>query len=460
MKLAAAALIPSSSLVASDRIQAITGSQSSQGDAFAHRGNPARTGEMLGVGLTVTDPVFVHGYYSDDSSGVMRLGRAPAVYNDVVYLGDSPFKAYQVGHSNELWTARLIGTNFSYAAVGSGVVCVADIDKDLYGLDADTGAMLWSFGEASATSSESPVIANGLVYVDKIISDDVRFPVALDARTGVEVWTYDHDGRVESPMTVVDDLVLFGDDKQQIYALDARTGEYRWQIEHGIFNSGLIAVADGVALLGSYAVELSSGDTLWQVRDSDMGRYISNPAIANGVVYFGTEDGLLIALDLKTGEGVWQFDAGDGVVTDPAVSNGVVYFGINRFLYALDATSGKEYWRYEFQGYEFDSVGPPVLGGGYLFVTFGDAYLYAITNQKTTYYLIQDVDVYSDPSTSSAIVEHLSAGTTLDDVGEEEQHDGAWWRRISVGDVTGWIDSGSIDYAKSPAFAEDFIFRP
>jgi outer membrane protein assembly factor BamB len=410
----------------------------------------------------------------------MPIGKAPAVYNELVFFGTSPFTAHVGYDATGLWSANLFGTNFCYAAVGSDVVCIADINYDLYGLDIVTGAILWSFGEASVSTAESPVIANGLVYVDKIISQDVRCPLALDARTGAEAWAHDFDKRVESPMTVVDDLVLFCDNKGQMYALDAQTGEQRWQIEIGGPYSGLIAVADGIALLREdvvdfsnssvntrcRAVELSSGDTLWRSEDAGMGHYVSNAAVADGVVCLATDQGYLVALDLKTGKGVWHFDAGmvprprSGNFPDPAISNGIVYFGVNHVLYALDLTSGKEYWSYEFQGYDFEVVGSPVLGSGYLFVTFGDTRLYVITNRITRYYIVSGVDVHADPSTSSPTVAHLSRGTRLDTMGDEEQHDGSGWRRISVGDVAGWIESWTGDVSIRPVSYEDLIFTP
>jgi outer membrane protein assembly factor BamB len=48
--------------------------------------------------------------------------------------------------------------------------------------------------------------------------------------------------------------------------------------------------------------------------------------VANGVVYVGSDDGNLYALDAGTGAKLWSYAAG-GVDSSPTVVNGVVYVG-------------------------------------------------------------------------------------------------------------------------------------
>jgi outer membrane protein assembly factor BamB len=76
--------------------------------------------------------------------------------------------------------------------------------------------------------------------------------------------------------------------------------------------------------------------------------FLSSPAIANGVVYFGSGDHNVYAVDATTGVLRWKFATGDVVHASPAVANGVVYVGSwDRNMYALDARTGKELWRFQ-----------------------------------------------------------------------------------------------------------------
>ena len=56
----------------------------------------------------------------------------------------------------------------------------------------------------------------------------------------------------------------------------------------------------------------------------------SGPAVANGVVYFGSDDDNVYALNAVTGAKLWSYTTGSAVQTSsPAVVNGMVYVGSN-----------------------------------------------------------------------------------------------------------------------------------
>ena len=62
----------------------------------------------------------------------------------------------------------------------------------------------------------------------------------------------------------------------------------------------------------------------WKFEAGDSIR--TSPAVSNGVVYFGSDDNYIYAVDSKTGEEKWKFKTGDDG-SSPTVSDGVVYFG-------------------------------------------------------------------------------------------------------------------------------------
>jgi outer membrane protein assembly factor BamB len=76
--------------------------------------------------------------------------------------------------------------------------------------------------------------------------------------------------------------------------------------------------------------------------------FLSSPAVVDGIVYVGSGDNHVYALDARTGALRWKFKTGDVVHATPAVVDGVVYIGSwDRYLYALDATTGAEIWKFE-----------------------------------------------------------------------------------------------------------------
>src|SRR5439155_13546852 len=57
------------------------------------------------------------------------------------------------------------------------------------------------------------------------------------------------------------------------------------------------------------------------------GRVLSSPTVADGVVYVGSEDHQLYAVDADTGSLRWSEATGGSITASPAVSGGVVYGG-------------------------------------------------------------------------------------------------------------------------------------
>lgn len=64
----------------------------------------------------------------------------------------------------------------------------------------------------------------------------------------------------------------------------------------------------------------------------------SSPAVVNGVVYVGSYDGYVYALNASNGTLLWRYLTGNGVYSSPVVVNGVVYVGsLDDYVYALTA---------------------------------------------------------------------------------------------------------------------------
>jgi len=81
------------------------------------------------------------------------------------------------------------------------------------------------------------------------------------------------------------------------------------------------------------------------------GPVISSPSVLNGVVYVGSSDHMLYAIEAATGVVRWKFDAKSRVPSTPAVANGLVYaLSYDGNLYAVDASSGKEKWHFKTGG--------------------------------------------------------------------------------------------------------------
>ena len=208
----------------------------------------------------------------------------------------------------------------SSPAVNEGLVYFGSGDGNLYALNAETGQLKWKFATQGVVHS-SPAVAGGVVYFGSWDS----YLYALDAATGQEKWkfktgedrtNYNQVGIQSSP-AVDGGVVYFGCRDAHLYALDARTGQEKWNFDaHGTWINTSPAIYEGAAYVGLSvpavfgAVDIKTG----QVRFHLDARFMvfSSAALAGGMAYFGSFNGKLYAVDLKTGQFNWEFQTQAG----------------------------------------------------------------------------------------------------------------------------------------------------
>jgi eukaryotic-like serine/threonine-protein kinase len=81
------------------------------------------------------------------------------------------------------------------------------------------------------------------------------------------------------------------------------------------------------------------------------GEVISSPAIVNGTIYVGSNDGNLYAIDQQAGSLKWSFHTEARITSSPAVADGLVYFSsYDSNFYAVDTATGKLRWKFRNAG--------------------------------------------------------------------------------------------------------------
>ncbi|MEM7100148.1 MAG: PQQ-binding-like beta-propeller repeat protein [Pseudomonadota bacterium] len=106
------------------------------------------------------------------------------------------------------------------------------------------------------------------------------------------------------------------------------------------------------AVAGINQKNVASLKTLWAVSFPGANRVRSQPTFAGGLVYVGSHNGRVYALDAKSGCKVWAYQASAEVRTAIVVAQGpepeqiAAYFGdVLGNVYALDARTGTAHWR-------------------------------------------------------------------------------------------------------------------
>ncbi|HEY8446035.1 MAG TPA: PQQ-binding-like beta-propeller repeat protein [Thermomicrobiales bacterium] len=175
----------------------------------------------------------------------------------------------------------------------------------------------------------------------------------------------------------------------------------KWRFDTGGEVRSSPAVAEGLVFVGSqsgllHAIEVETGRPRWSF---DLGGYPvrSSPAVVDGTVYIGSGYALY-ALDAKTGEVRWRFGMRYAGESSPTVADGVVYVASKEALvYAIDATTGDEKWHFQTEGLIFSS---PTIAAGLVLIGSDDGQLYAvdIASGHAKWKFAADGEVYSSPA--------------------------------------------------------------
>ena len=212
----------------------------------------------------------------------------------------------------------------------------------------------------------SPAVANGRVYFGS--SDGHVY--AVDAKSGVLSWSFLTKDIVHASPAVVNNTVYIGSWDSYLYALDAETGQEKWRFKAGedpiIHNQqgfqSSPAVSDGTVYVGCrdghvYAVDAMTGAKKWDYSTSQS--WVNGtPAVRDGVVYVGTSDTHRFhALDAKTGRLLRVFDSKALIFGSAALAGNLVYFGsFNGRLYAVDTKSGQLSWEFQTESSKADPL--------------------------------------------------------------------------------------------------------
>jgi len=280
---------------------------------------------------------------------------------------------------------------------GTRTVFVGDTGGNVSALNATTGKPFWRFETGDAVRS-SPTVVNvsGTAGRTVFVGSSDGTVYALDAATGEHRWTFETGGPVKSSPTVIDDAVggrenpadggtvFVGSSDGNVSALNAATGERVWRFETGdaVQSSPTVASVpagnnstDRIVFVGSddgnvSALDAATGERVWRFETD--GTVVSSPTVANvtetddfgstagwtvfvgsgGFTLTGADDTALYAINATTGTEAWRFETGGAVRSSPTVGTAnetqTVFVGSDdNSVYAVEAATGDERWAFE-----------------------------------------------------------------------------------------------------------------
>jgi len=322
------------------------------------------------------------------------IASSAAVAGETVVFGDGSgaVRALRVADGSVAWEFKTDDPIYSTPDVGAGRVVFGSTDGAIYALDARTGSIVWKT-MAGGPVVACPRIAGGIVYIGA--SDHVFR--AIDLASGRLVWSEDAiEGFVEAKPLVAGGLVVFGAWDGRLYALDAATGRpiWTWQGEkQSVFYSPAACwpvAANGRVFIVApdpwmTAIELGTGRELWGTDNWAVRESIGISADGQRV-YVRTTDGVIAAISpaVDDAQAVWETDTGIGADINSAMlveKDGVVFYGTkDGLLLALDAATGAVKWKHRVGVTLLNTVTP--LSGKDVVVTDFDGHVTLVSSDK------------------------------------------------------------------------------
>lgn len=235
--------------------------------------------------------------------------------------------------------------------------------------DPDGRRELWAFDAAEGTYVSGGAVSDNLL----VIGNGDGNVYALNTESGAMVWTFTTENRIWAKPLVVSDTVYVSSLDHHLYALDVENGRPRWEqpFQAGGAIAGQPLVYDGLLYVGAfdnkvYALQQEDGTVVWEAEGQNW--FWGTPTTDGSAVYAADVNGNVYAWDAATGSLVWDEHVDDLVHIGPALSQDhhiLVVAGSDGSLYGLDTSDGVVLWEQPGEG----EIASMVIDGDYVYIS-------------------------------------------------------------------------------------------
>ena len=252
----------------------------------------------------------------------------------------------------------------SSPVIAGGKLYVVDIQAQLHAYDASSGAVLWSAPVPKGDGNKAARFGGG-VSVDgarAFATDGLGDVAAFDANSGAEIWRAKPGGPLRGAPTVDGDQLYVLSQDNQLYALSTTDGALKWTASgslesQGVFGVAAPAVARSTIVAGFSSGELNAyryenGRALWgdalsrtsmSTSVSSLSDIDADPVIDGVNVYALGQGGRMVALNLASGQRVWEQNFA-GISTPWLAGEWLFVVTDESKLYCLQRSTGKVRW--------------------------------------------------------------------------------------------------------------------
>lgn len=271
---------------------------------------------------------------------------------------------------HEAWRRRVVSSagdlmlHLSPPVIADGRIFLIDYRGTAIAIDARNGRTLWHRSLKPKKEKAKLGFGGGVAYADGLVFAASGFGllVAFDAQSGEERWR--HDGLIpfRGAPAVAGGRIFAVTLDNQIVALSTKTGEMLWTQaglpeDASLLGAATAAVSGDTVVIGLssgelFALRATNGQLAWQDTLSRTRRLTplatladidGFPVIDRGRVYAVSHAGRMVAIDLRSGERVWESNIA-GVRTPWVAGDYIFLVTVDAEVVAISAGDGKIRW--------------------------------------------------------------------------------------------------------------------
>lgn len=244
---------------------------------------------------------------------------------------------------------------------GRGKVYVATSlaqSGEILSLEASSGTLQWKFSENEASGTSAGIQATPALTQDiLIVASNAGFVYGLNADSGKVLWRFPKDSPLKAGIraapAVSEGIAYVGDRSGKMFALKVDTGEDTWHFSteiEGSINSSPSLGANNL-FVGTwaeyfYCLDKNAGGVGWSYRNEKITVWDAinqSPLVLdNKFVLYGSSSGYVYTLDM-VGNDIWKYRLESEIISTPVVSDGFLYVvTASGVLYAFYPRTPKE----------------------------------------------------------------------------------------------------------------------
>lgn len=280
------------------------------------------------------------------------------------------------GSPARIWSAKIAGTSgrtrlAAAPVVANGTLFVMDTEGAVHAFDAATGAQRWQVSTIKSKENRSAAFGGGVsfdggrLYATNGLGD----VVALDPATGAEAWRKKPGGPLRGAPSVGESNLYVVSQDNQLFALSQTDGSTVWAQSgtlesQGVFGAAAPAISQGTVVAGFSSGELNAyryenGRTLWSdslsrstisTSVSSLADIDAEPVIDQGRVYAVGQGGRMAAIELASGQRLWEQNIA-GISTPWIAGEWLFVVTDDARLVAIARGTGKVRWISQLRGF-------------------------------------------------------------------------------------------------------------